>query len=101
MSEPDTDVAVPLLYANWVRVVGTPFDLGIDVGYRAGGEVPPQPQARVVMAWEHVAVLRDLLSNVLTNYEENIGELRQLTTGFVLGGAAPTSEESGTIGEEG
>jgi len=65
-----------LVYANWVRLVPTPFDLALDVGYNTQSGPPDAFPARVVMSWEHALVLNELLLNALADYKKQAGELR-------------------------
>ena len=63
---PDT---VPVVYANWFRSLGSIYDIGLDLGYRVG-DLVPDPDVRVVMSWEYAAALRDVLSQLVEQYEE-------------------------------
>jgi hypothetical protein len=63
---------VPLVYANWFRTVPTPSELSLDLGYRGVGD--PQPALRLVMAWPYVAEIRELLTEMIRQYEEATGE---------------------------
>jgi hypothetical protein len=74
--EPDPPTAepapLPLVYANWFRTLPTPTELSLDLGYRGSGA--PQPALRLVMAWAYVAEMRDLLTEMMRQYEEGTGE---------------------------
>lgn len=62
-------------YANVVRLRGGAYDVTLDFGYRAGDEPKPEPLARVVMSYEHVAAVARLLQNLLDQYSETVGPI--------------------------
>jgi Protein of unknown function (DUF3467) len=70
----------PLIYANWVRVNGTPYDVALDFGYREDDGPPRTPDARVVMAWEHAKDVLALLQNTVEQYEKQAGPIREFET---------------------
>jgi Protein of unknown function (DUF3467) len=65
-----------LVYANWVRMNATPFDLAIDLGYHDEPGPPDAFPVRVAMSWEHAKVLADLLAQNIKAYEDQVGEVR-------------------------
>jgi hypothetical protein len=67
-----------LIYVNWVRMSGTPFELGIDVGYNDEQGPPETFPARLVMSWEHVKAMADLLNRNIAEYEAQAGEIREV-----------------------
>jgi hypothetical protein len=69
-SSPEPDL--PLVYANWFRTLPTAHELSLDLGYRGYGD--PQPALRLVMAWSYVAEMRELLNEMIRQYEEVTGE---------------------------
>lgn len=75
---------VPVVYMNWLRTIGSPGDLAVDVGYQTAN-MPPQPAVHLVMTWEHAKLLRDALTNVIDGIEAQIGEVRDLTQYMALG----------------
>jgi hypothetical protein len=75
---------VPVVYMNWLRTLGSPGDLSIDVGYQAG-DTPPQPAVRLAMTWEHAKLLRDALDKAIVAVEEKIGDVRDLTQYMMTG----------------
>jgi hypothetical protein len=85
---------VPLVYVNWMRTTGSPFDLAVDVGYQ-GGPGLPNPAARLVMTWEHARLLSDSLRQAVEQYEKTVGKLRNLDEHVTLGpmGAGPTDSQ--------
>jgi Protein of unknown function (DUF3467) len=70
----------PLLYANWVRIAATPYDVALDFGYREDDGPPRVPDARVVMAWEHAKDVLTLLQNTVEQYEKQVGPIREFET---------------------
>ena len=74
---------LPLIYANWMRLMPTPLDVALDVGYFAP-DTPPQPQARLVMTWEHVKMLQGLITAIVEQRERNVGEIT-LPEGVTIG----------------
>jgi hypothetical protein len=77
---PDPQPHPPLLYANWVRVAATPYDVAMDFGYREDDGAPRSPDARVVMAWEHAKDVLALLQNTIEQYEKQAGPIREFET---------------------
>jgi hypothetical protein len=61
-----------LIYANWMRVNGTVYDVGIDFGYIDEKGPPDAYPVRVVMTWEHARLLLGLLERNLSSYEEQV-----------------------------
>ncbi len=75
-SEPD----IPqerLVYANWVRLGGTPYDVALDFGYRTDEAPPKAPTVHLVMTWEHAKDLLTLLGKAVEEYDEKIGSIRE------------------------
>lgn len=91
------DRADAVVYANWVRVESTPFDIAIDLGYRSDPSPPVRFPVRVITTWEHAAVLRDLLDSAISEYEEEIGALRDFQGEI---GPAATPEDADDPEEE-
>jgi hypothetical protein len=89
---------VPVVYMNWLRTIGSPGDLAVDVGYQTAN-MPPQPAAHLVMTWEHAKLLRDALTKAITGIEAQIGEVRDLTQYMRLGpvqvGPKPPQDQGG------
>ena len=74
---PPTQI-VPLIYSNTMQAAAGGIDISMDFGYRAPtGEV--QMGVKVVMAWEHAALMHDLLGTLLERYREEVGEIRDIT----------------------
>lgn len=71
MIEPDS--TLPVVYANWFRLLAAPYDVTFDLGYRAG-DLPPNPGVRLVLAWEHAIAIRDAINHAVENYEKATGE---------------------------
>jgi hypothetical protein len=67
-----------LIYANWVRMVGTPFELSIDIGYHDEQGPPERFPARIAMSWEHAKAVSDLLARNIADYEEQAGPIREV-----------------------
>jgi hypothetical protein len=65
---------LPLVYANWMRLMPTPLDVALDVGYFAP-DTPPHPQLRIVMTWEHLKMLQGLIAAIIEQREGNVGEI--------------------------
>jgi len=61
-----------LIYANWMRVNGTVYDVGIDFAYIDEDGPPDSYPVRVVMTWEHARLLHGLLERNLASYEEQV-----------------------------
>jgi hypothetical protein len=72
---PERRPELPLIYANWVRLVPSPFELALDAGYFAP-DTPPQPNLRIVMTWEHAKILQRALTGIIQQREENVGEIK-------------------------
>ncbi len=67
-----------LVYANWVRLEATPYDVSMDFGYRPTEEPPRDFPVRLVMTWEHAKDVLLLLDNAVKQYGENVGAIRDL-----------------------
>jgi hypothetical protein len=75
-SEPD----IPqdkLVYANWMRLQGTPYDVALDFGYRTDEAPPAAPAVHLVMTWEHAKDLLTLLGKAVEEYGEQVGGIRE------------------------
>lgn len=72
-----TPPAVPLVYANFMTATGNPVDLSIDYGYRTP-DGQAVPSVRVVMAWEHAALMEQVLHEALERYRQEFGEIRDV-----------------------
>jgi len=72
------DQADALIYANWVRIGRTPFEISIDLGYRSAPAPPESFPVRVLMAPEHAKSLQVLLNDALADYEAEVGPIREL-----------------------
>jgi hypothetical protein len=86
-SQEPTDVNV---YVNWARVGLGPFDLTLDLGYRTDDAPPEEFPVRAVMTWEQAKSLSSLLDDAITQYEAEVGEIRDF--GFEIGPARPVGE---------
>lgn len=76
---------IPLIYVNWMRTIGSPADLAIDVGYQFANE-QPQPGAHLVLTWEHARLLRDTLTELIEGMEREFGgEVRDLKQHIRMG----------------
>jgi hypothetical protein len=67
-----------LIYANWVRMMGTPFELSIDFGYNEVQGPPEKFPVRVAMSWEHAKALAELLQSNIVDYEQSVGPIREV-----------------------
>jgi hypothetical protein len=67
-----------LIYANWVRMTGTPFELSIDFGYNEVQGPPKKFPVRVAMSWEHAKALAELLQSNIVDYEQSVGPIREV-----------------------
>ncbi len=77
MPPEDHEKAERLIYANWVRLNKTPYDVGLDFGYREGPAPPPDTYpVRLVMTWEHARDLKRLLDAAIKEYGTQLGEIR-------------------------
>jgi len=63
----------------------SPFDLTLDLGYRSTAAPPAQFPVRAVMSWEEAKSLRNLLDSAVTEYEQEVGAIREF--GSVIGPA--------------
>ncbi len=66
-----------LVYANWLRVGTTPFEMAIDFGYRADPAPPAEYPVRIVMSWEQARELRLLVDDAIETYKSDFGEIRE------------------------
>ncbi len=76
MKPDQNDAGDKLVYANWVRLDATPYDVSMDFGYRTTDEPPKDFPVHLVMTWEHAKDLLSLLSNAVEQYTENVGPIR-------------------------
>ena len=67
----------PLFYSNFVNVVGSPFDVAMDFGARAGDE-DVEPELRVMMSWQHFKLFTAVAQRQIDHYEETIGPIPDL-----------------------
>jgi hypothetical protein len=84
---------VPLVYVNWIRTVGTPGDIALDVGYQPGN-APPQPAARLAMTWETAKLLYEALGGAIQGFEREGEPIRDLKKHLVPGPNDPRSRQS-------
>jgi hypothetical protein len=77
---------VQVVYTNTAGVQGGPFDVGIDFGYKGYAAVSEDDDAdatrwavRVAMSWEHARALHTLLGEQLEAYEEQVGDLPDIS----------------------
>jgi Protein of unknown function (DUF3467) len=86
MTEPDSERPVArelqngadaVVYANWVRVDMTPYDIALDLGYHSTPEPPARFPVRVIMTWEHARDLRGLLDESIKRFEADIRPIRE------------------------
>jgi hypothetical protein len=75
--EPTPTVQLPLVYVNAISVSGSPIDMAIDLGYR-GPDGSINYAVRVAMAWEHAALMHDILGQALERYRNESGEIRDI-----------------------
>lgn len=76
-----------VVYTNTAGVQGGPFDVAIDFGYKAlglvgegeGDEAETRWAVRVAMSWEHARALHTLLGEQLAAYEEQVGDLPDIS----------------------
>jgi hypothetical protein len=80
MSNDPHDPSDALVYANWVRLAGTPYDVALDFGYRTDESPPKEPTVRVVMTWEHAKDVLLLLQNSVEQYESQAGPIRDFAS---------------------
>jgi hypothetical protein len=73
--EPDTPDE-KLVYANWVRLAGTPYDVALDFGYRTGEGPPNEAAVHLVMTWEHAKDVLTILGKAVEEYDKNVGAIR-------------------------
>jgi hypothetical protein len=66
-----------LVYANWIRLDVTPYDCGMDFGYREDEAPPERFPVRVVMSWEHLKQTAKLLTDTVEMYERGMGAVRE------------------------
>ena len=67
-----------LIYVNWVRYRSSPYDLTLDVGYRANPGPPQEFPVRLVMSWEQAKILRILLEDAVDGFEKDVGPIREI-----------------------
>jgi Protein of unknown function (DUF3467) len=65
-----------LVYANWVRLDATPYDVSMQFGYRMGETPPKDPAVQLVMTWEHAKDVLTLLGGAVEQYDKNVGTIR-------------------------
>lgn len=70
---------VPRVHANAMQALGGPFDVTLEFGYRWDPEREPDPQARVTMSWEHAKAMAQALVQAVENYEQQVGNLPDVT----------------------
>ena len=70
--------AQSLVYVNWIRVGSSPFELSLDLGYRANPAPPGEFPVSAVMTWEQAKQLRGLLDDAIESYESDVGPIRDL-----------------------
>jgi hypothetical protein len=74
---------LPRYYVNWIRPDGNLYDLALELGYQRRLSDPPDPdtdvewQAEVVMSWEEAAILADMLTSQIENYEAQVAPIRR------------------------
>jgi hypothetical protein len=87
-----------VIYINWVRTLGSPLDLALDLGYRTDPSPPSSFPIRAVMSWEQAKVLRLLLDSAIESYEAEIAPIRELegevTEAHAPDQSSPTEEDS-------
>lgn len=72
-----TPQPVPLVYANVMAASAGAIDLSLDFGYR-GPAAEVEVAVRVVMAWEHAALMHEIIGQLLERYQEDVGEIRDV-----------------------
>ena len=93
MAADPTEGAEKLVYANWMRISGTPFDLSLDLGYHNKPGPPDTFGVRVVMSFEHAKQLLTLVAGAVEQYEAQAGPIRDLE-GAVSHAPAPPEKSS-------
>lgn len=81
-----------MVYVNWARTLGSPFDLIVDLGFRTEEAPPPEFPIRVVMSWEQAKGLLMLLEHEIEHYEEEVGPIRDFG-GEVVDADDPNPDE--------
>ncbi len=80
LPEPPDLEGTPILYTNLLRMVPSPLEFALDLGYIAPRDAqpdePPKAQLRVVMSWEYAKFLRDAMQQVIEQREANAGEIK-------------------------
>lgn len=66
-----------MVYVNWARVLMSPYDLVLDLGFRTENAPPTEFPVRTVMSWEQAKALATLLAAAVSEYEEEVGEVRE------------------------
>lgn len=80
--QPDADDAPTVQsvrrdYINFAAAQGSPTDLALTLGYQQPS-AEPLIAAHLVMSWEHVPVLIDLLQRQVDEYRRQIGDFPDL-----------------------
>ena len=81
------------IYVNWVRLGMSPYDLKMDLGFRANDGPPAEFPIRAVMAWEHAKELHSLLGDAIGDYEQEVGEIRDFGIGTIPARDVPDHPE--------
>jgi Protein of unknown function (DUF3467) len=66
-----------------MAATASPVDLALDFGYR-GPNAEPNTAVRVVMAWEHAAMVHEIIGKLLERYQEDVGAIRDVRTGATI-----------------
>ncbi|MBN1528362.1 MAG: DUF3467 domain-containing protein [Thermoleophilaceae bacterium] len=77
LERPNPDEDVPRVYVNAVNLQGGLYDVTLDLAHRVGNEDVAWTM-RVTMSWEHARALADALSEATTEYQADIGEVRDV-----------------------
>jgi hypothetical protein len=77
---PDQPTVVPFPrgYVNFAAGSGGPLDFSLMLGFREGPANSASVVAPLVMAWEFVPLLIQVLQTQLDAYEEQVGPVRDL-----------------------
>lgn len=80
-------------YVNWARTFMTPYDLVLDLGFRTDDAPPAKFPLRTVMSWEQAKLLARLIDSAVEEYENEVGEIRELGVDVLPAREIPSEEE--------
>ncbi len=73
-SPPARVTSIPRAYINFGAAQGSPTDLALSLGYQQPG-AEPAFVADLIMSWEHVPILIELLQQQVNAYVEKVGPI--------------------------